>query len=231
MSRTAAVDFLCRNGWLSRVDHEFRNALLERGVVRQMRRNDLVYRAGGPAGGLWGVASGSVIVEVATDIGGPSISHFCPGFWFGEGPVINSAPRQVTVMAASSCQVLGIQKSDVDEILRAQPEHWRWLALQANVSTLHAMAIACDLLIRNPFCRVVAMLLRMSGHAAGPVSQPAFGALHMSQEQLAMAANVSRTVLSPLLNEMETAGLIKIGYRKITITDPERLRQAARTRP
>lgn len=65
------------------------------------------------------------------------------------------------------------------------------------------------------------------GERAGPVSPIE----HVSQEELAVATNVSRQTMNSALNELEARGLIKIGYGRIDIIDSRGLDDLAVSDP
>jgi CRP/FNR family transcriptional regulator, cyclic AMP receptor protein len=87
-----------------------------------------------------------------------------------------------------------------------------------------AMWAIDDLMIRDGAERVVAVLLRLSGcrfpvpRGSGP------NVAHVSQEDLAAMANVSRGTANAVLRRLEAAGHVKRSYREITILSPDAMR-------
>jgi uncharacterized membrane protein len=49
----------------------------------------------------------------------------------------------------------------------------------------------------------------------------------LSQDELAALSNMSRTTISTILRDLENDGLIKLGYRSVTVIHPGRLRALA----
>jgi DNA-binding MarR family transcriptional regulator len=61
--------------------------------------------------------------------------------------------------------------------------------------------------------------VRVHEHLSDPEPE-----LDLTQEDLALLANISRTTVSEHLGEMEAAGLISRAYGRVRILDPNRLR-------
>ena len=90
-----------------------------------------------------------------------------------------------------------------------------------------AINVAADLMIRDTRRRCAASLLRIancrfeSPEDADQVDAP------LSQDELAALSNMSRTTISTILRDLENDGLIKLGYRSVTVIHPGRLRALA----
>lgn len=220
-------NFMANTGWLSMISVEFRDSILERCTICDLKRGDVIYRAGDPPGGLWGLVSGSIVVTVSTPETGPALAHMTPGFWFGEGTVIRPTTRKVGAYATKPSTLLHIHRNRLMELLDGEPASWRWIALLSDMSVALAMAVVCDLQIRNPMSRTAATLLRMTDHFGGAFPAAISNEISIRQEMLADAANQSRVIVSQHLNEFARLGAIDIGYRKITILDRKRLSQIA----
>ena len=55
------------------------------------------------------------------------------------------------------------------------------------------------------------------------------GSLTCTQEDIAAAVSASRVTVSRILNEFAQRGWIRLGYRKIALLQPERLKELCRT--
>lgn len=78
------------------------------------------------------------------------------------------------------------------------------------------------LMNRSSEARVAAVLMQLGGRLGQDAKTPRV--LDITQTQLAAIANVSRSVLSPVLKTLASKGAIKLGHGTITITDPAELR-------
>jgi CRP/FNR family transcriptional regulator, cyclic AMP receptor protein len=219
------VPILSEHGWLARTPYDFRQAVLERLTIRKLSSGEALYRAGDREGGLWAIVEGGVQFEIPGPQLAPSLTLMAiPGFWFGEAPLISRSARQINCYAAQASVFATIPLADCRAILDEDSARWQWIALLASMNRDLAMGLAADLLLHQPRQRVIATLLRLSGWRTGPHLTPNAGAVHLSQQQLGQIANLSRTVVSSILGDLERRGLIAVGYRMFEVLDGEGLR-------
>jgi len=216
---------MSRNGWLSHTPETFRQAVLDRCVMQKVEAGATIYATGDPPGGMYGLVSGAFRVSVAQGERGPYFAHFFgPGDWFGEGPAISGWARIVGLSAGRESEVLHLPLRSVDEILRKEPASWRFFAALTLGKLETAMWAIEDLMMRDSLRRFVAVLLRLGGCRAAtpPAGVPI--AVHVSQDDLAAMANVSRSTANAILRKLEAAGHLTQSYRQIGIVSPDRLR-------
>lgn len=217
---------LSDHGWLSVTAPDFRDAVHDRLTIRRFAAGDAVYRAGDREGALWGIIEGGVQFELLGPQLAPGVAHVAiPGFWFGEAPLIGREPRQNDAYATEPSTFATLSLADCRTILDEDPARWQWIALLANMNRDLAMGVAADLLLQDPRRRIVATLLRLSGWRTGLHLTPNPGPLHLSQQHLGQIANLSRTVVSATLRDLERQGLIAIGYRSLEVIDGEALKE------
>jgi CRP-like cAMP-binding protein len=217
------------HGWLSVTSADFRNAVLDRLTIRKLGTGDAVYRAGDREGGLWGIIEGGVQFELLGPQLAPGLAHVAtPGFWFGEASLIGNEPRRNDVCATEPSIFAALSLADGRALLDEDPARWRWIAVLANMNRDLAMGVAADLLLHDPRQRVIATLLRLSGWRTGLHLTPNPGPLHLSQQHLGQIANLSRTVVSAALRDLERQGLIAIGYRSLEVVDGKSLKAMLR---
>lgn len=215
---------LSEHGWLSLTPFDFRQAVLDRLAIRRFGAGEALYRSGDREGGLWGIIEGGVQFEVP----GPQLARSLalvanPGFWFGESPLISRAARQVNAYAAQASVFATISLADSRAILEEDPARWQWIALLAKLNRDLALGFAADLLLQEPRQRIIAALLRLSGWRTSLRLAPNPGPIHLSQQQLGQFTNLSRTVVSGVLGDLERRGLIAVGYRMLEVLDGEGL--------
>jgi CRP/FNR family cyclic AMP-dependent transcriptional regulator len=85
------------------------------------------------------------------------------------------------------------------------------------------LAIVDTLLIAGAPNRIAASLIRVAYGAVGPKSGERVSIM-LSQSELGEMANTSRNLTGRTLKEMERKGWISIGYRTLTIIDPDRIK-------
>ncbi len=223
--QATARKFLASHGWLSLVPEVFRGAVLAKCHVRSFERGDAVYRLDDPPGGLFGLASGGIALEIAPGARSPYIAHFMrPGIWFGTAALLTGQPRRVGITATRSSVVLHLQASDFLAIASHQPEAWRWLSLILLLNNELAISVCDDLMIRDPKERATAILLRLSGCHSGAPEADNPTELDLTHDELARMTNLSRTTIGSLLREYEAEGWIEQSYRCISIRNPAALR-------
>ncbi|PZQ50099.1 MAG: hypothetical protein DI556_08490 [Rhodovulum sulfidophilum] len=224
-SRSDDLGILARFGWLSGMPAAFRETVLDRCLLRRYRRDEVVYRAGDPPGGLYGLIRGGVGVELYSDDREPYIGTFArPGFWIGEGSVLTRGPRFIGIRATRDSLLAYLPLARWDQIVRSDPEAWRWLAHLSLRNSLLAVAVADALMVPGAVPRMAAILLVLSGPGA-PGGPAAEAPIEMSQDDLARMANLSRSSAGRILQMFESDGLIAIGYRRIRVLAPEGLRR------
>lgn len=216
---------LSEHGWLALTASGFRQAVLDRLTPRKLAAGDSIYRSGDREGGLWAVIEGGVQFEISGPQLVPGLAHVAiPGFWFGEAPLIGREPRRHDAYAAEPSLFATISLGDCRSILEDDPTGWQWIALLASMNRDLAMGMAADLLLQDPRRRVIATLLRLTGWRTGLCLMPNPGPVQLSQQQLGQIANLSRTVVSATLRDLEDHGLVAIGYRSLEVLDGEALK-------
>lgn len=151
-----------------------------------------------------------------------------PGAWFGEGSALTDQPRQVGAVATRDATALHLPLPAIRTLASIDGEVWRWIAVLTSRHLKIAMGAIIAPMIRDPTERAIAVLLRlaerrMAGGADGPAT------IDTSQEDLAAMTNLSRNSLGTILRRLEDEDLVRIGYRKITLSSPEGLRARLRT--
>lgn len=217
-------EVLAASGWLAETPAQFRDALLERCVLRRYARGEVVYRAGDAAGGLYGLVAGGVGVVLAPEHSAPYIGTFArPGFWIGEASVLTRAPRLIGIEALRESRLAHLPLAQWDALVTADPEAWRWFAHLVARNERLALAVADALMTRDSGQRLAAILMILSTH--GALASPD-GAVEIeaSQDELARMANLSRSSTGRLLQALEAAGVIGIAYRQIRVIDRDGLR-------
>ena len=232
MARARPGDFeiLATSGWLADTPARFRDALLERCVLRRYERGETVYRAGDPAGGLYGLVAGGIGVELSPDDREPYIGTFArPGFWIGEASVLTRAPRLIGIRVFRESRLAYLPLAEWDALTRAVPDAWRWLAHLIARNERLALAVADALMIRDSGRRLAAILMLLSTQSA-PAPAGAFVEIEISQDDLARMANLSRSSTGRLLKAFEAAGIIGNAYREIRVIDHDGLRARTGTK-
>jgi CRP-like cAMP-binding protein len=225
MDRAEGMDVLSRSGWLKDTPDDFRDAILSRCRWQRLEPGAPIQLGGEEHGELIGLASG--VIELRTILGRADtpIMHFAhPAFWFGFVPIVSGRPRPLAASARTPCWIARTPQVTLQTLLAERPEWWRHLIPPSLVYGDVAVIIAADLLIRDSERRCAAVLLRLNGHRfAGPEDQKAT-VVSITQDELAGAANLSRTSIKSMLGRLAARGLIEQGYHGILVRDSAALR-------
>jgi CRP-like cAMP-binding protein len=220
LKNTTPADFLSNHGWLSFTPPPFRKNVLTKIQSREFKKGEAVYRAGDAPGGLWVVLEGAVELELPPPDTAPHFIHLaCPGFWFGEWPLIWDKPRRLTVIATQPSTLATFPLAECRAMLEADPAAWRWIALLCTMTTDLSAGILSDLLLRDPAKRTAAVLLRVAGVRSHLFVSAEPVPIHLSQERLAHLVNLSRNSIIPVLHEFVRLGFIEMKYGSIAIVD------------
>lgn len=210
-------------GWLAETPEAFRGAVLGRCTPKRYGRGDLLYRAGDPPGGLYGLIEGGVGIELSPDDREPYFGIFArPGFWIGEGSVLTRGPRFIGVRATRESLLAHLPLTQWDAVVQADPEAWRWFAHLCLRNTLLAVAVADALMIPGATERLAAVLVILAGLGEPAAAGASIG---ISHDALARMANLSRSSTGRILQAFEADGLVACGYREIRIVDPGGLQE------
>jgi CRP/FNR family transcriptional regulator, cyclic AMP receptor protein len=174
---------------------------------------------------MYGLVSGGLCVSIAPGERGPYFAHFFgPGAWFGEGPIISGRPRMASMLATRKTELLHLSLRSIEEILQEQPSSWRLFASLALEKLETALSAIDDLMIRDSLKRFVAVLLRLGACRAVTPPRVMPIVVDVSQDDLAVMANVSRSTANAILRRLKADGQVDLSYRRVGIPSPDRLR-------
>ena len=153
-----------------------------------------------------------------------TLATFGPGDIFGELAMFDDERRSATVEAVDDMEAIAVLGSDMRRLLREHPG----LAVKLVISLGRRLREANERIARQSFQTVQS---RVAGVIAGLVDQAvAEGAsavdvpITATQADLAMLAGSSRESASRFLATLERAGVISQGRGRLTVHDPQALR-------
>ena len=195
------------------------NLLAEGRSPRKYRAGQMVYLQGAHPDHFYYLISGSVRSFISSSSGEERVlAVHRAGDLMGEASFFDGCPRVTSAMAVEDCQILAIDRAQLDAAFQRHPE----LAL--------------------PMLQYLARTVRMlSGHV-GAASLPAQqrvvrwllvqpaeenGTLKATHEGIGQAVGLSRVTVSRVLGELAALGLVELGYRAVTVLDSEGLEALA----
>jgi len=218
--RAIDAKLLAASGWLSVVPEELRSRIVDACTTRSVKKRDFLWHFGDRVDGLYLILSGCLRAETCESRHGPSmLTILHQGSWVGEAEILGGTGRITTMSALRDCLLLFLSRSDLMGLSRQYPEVWRGLGYLASEHVYLAIAGLYDLMIRSSPARVAAVLLRLCG--ARVLAFPGIPStdLDVTQTELGQLCNLSRSVVSTLLDDFEERGLIETSYGRVRILD------------
>jgi CRP-like cAMP-binding protein len=203
-----------------------RDRLAQLARLKRLRNQEQVENAGGYDANLWIIVRGAARISTRAASGGEHVyAVLSPGNYFGLAAVIGKGVGTIEARAFGATELALIEGAALVKLLEDRPRLWRHFAALLS----RRLAVALMLLRDNTMCplpeRLVRRLLVMQpALAAGSGAQRA---LPMTQADLARMLGTSRSRTNAELRRLESEGLIRSGYRSITLLDEPRLRQLA----
>lgn len=214
-------------GWLSEASCDLRAHL--RGAARSITyaRNERLFAAGDPVGGIYGVVSGGIGVEASGGGHAVRMSHVVrPGFWLGHGPALGADSRTLGFVAIEESEVALLPLPLLKKIMHQDDELRSLLGNLANMAAEIGKSAVSDLLIPDAPRRISAVLLRVTGALYGVTPSHPHG-FPLTQTLIGELANASRSHVNRVLAQLSDLGLITKHYNFVKVIDPEGLARFA----
>jgi CRP-like cAMP-binding protein len=221
-----AREFLRSSPWIRGFPEDLREVFLARcRLLPAFDRGHRLYNVGDRPDGIYGVVSGAIGFELGADEEGPQlVQQVWPGDWFGELAYVLDCPRIAALQASRPSHCVRLSATELTQLLKQHPLLWKYLAIQLAQVSMVAMTGVHDLMERSPRRRLVATLLRMGGIRNGEDIERVDLAMDLSHGSLASLSNLSRSLVTETLRELEKAGFVQCSYGKIVLLDPAGLR-------
>ena len=216
---------LKRTALFGELDSPDLEALAARTVERRLKRGEILFIAGEPAGGLYVVVEGSIrAYRVGADGREQTLHVESAGATLAEVPIFDEGCYPSTTAAEEDSILLFIEKSDVLNLCRERPQisvaALRLLARRVR----NCAALVESLSLRDVDRRLAALLCaEASDHSRRSGSSVTFE-LALTHQQIAARIGSVREVVSRALARLQQGGLIQMDGRRITIPDEKGLR-------
>lgn len=221
MDKETAKQIVQSAGWLASVPETFAERLLEKAILVRIAPDQYLYRRDDPAGGIYGIAKGAVLIEVATpQEEGRLIGCFRRGAWIGQAPSLTGSARTMAFQAVGNVAALHLPLPTLGELIESDAEATRILGSLSEWNLDLALRSIADLTIARAERRIAARLLGAANYPFGMPEDEGW-LVELSQAQLAEIANASRDNVSRCIAKFRRRGWLKSGYRKVILCDPE----------
>lgn len=210
-------------GWLAAQPAALRTALMERSHPMTVARGQRVYAEGDGAGGIYGILSGGVGIELAAGRFLPKIAHIHrAGVWFGHGPILGGTTRTMGFVAVEDSRLVHVPLKALRDIRTADPDLATALGALANDGMNLACRAARELLIPDADRRIAAVLVRVTAADEAPFAGDGEGFV-LSQSLLGEMSNASRHTVMRALHDFQERAWITTHYSRVQIVDARAL--------
>ena len=180
---------------------------------KQYERGDMILFEGEEAWALLFVAAGAVKVFKTSPEGKEQILVIIrPEEAFNEVPVFNGGINPANAQAMSPLTLYGINRKDMDEILRSYPQVALNVVKVMAKRLRHMVSLVEDLSFRRVIGRVAKILLEYVTDETPPGEK-------LTQRDMAAMAGTAREVVSRSLKSLEDDGIISIDRNRIIVKD------------
>ena len=189
---------------------------------KTVARREMILFEDEPAKVLYFVVSGVVKVFKTSTDGKEQILYLIrPGESFNDVPVFGGGSNLASAEAMGSVVLYGIEKSDLEVILRDYPQLARNVIQVISQRVEHLVSLVEDLSFRHVTGRVAKILLEYAGDRNGQRQR-------LTQQEMAAMAGTAREMIGRSLKVLEEGGTVRLERHRIVITDKEALRAMAR---
>ena len=151
------------------------------------------------------------------------IATLGPGTLFGEMALLGQQMHNAFAEALDDCMILVMSRTDLERLILSKPLVGLRLLEITGRRLNDAEARLEDMAFKGIPARLASLLLRLSDERNSP------DILGMTHQDLAETIGTYRETATQVLNDMKSQGLIEIGRKRITICDPDRLAEVARS--
>jgi CRP/FNR family transcriptional regulator len=194
-------------------------------VPRQFVAGEVVFREGDESSTCYVVRHGRArAVREHPDGRSITLANFGPGDIFGELAMFDDERRSATIETIDALDVLAILGPDMRRLMLRRPQ----LAVALAASLSRRLRTTNERLASQSFqtvqSRVASVIANLVDQAVAEGSSGVDVPITATQADLAMLAGSSRESASRFLATLERAGVISQGRGRLTVHDPQALR-------
>jgi CRP/FNR family cyclic AMP-dependent transcriptional regulator len=222
-----AADVLARTDVFRDCAPELLAWLASRSERHAYHRHDVIVRQGEPGDFFYVIVSGSVKLLLTSSEGEVVVlTTLGPTDTFGELALLDGGPRSATAEALTDCDLLGVARPALLELLAEQPGLADALLRSLGSSLRRLTGQMADAVFLDLPGRVAKLLLALAGMRP-PAESPAVIELQLTQSELASMVGGTRQSVNRILSGFESRGLVEMQGRTIVIKRPDLLSRRA----
>ncbi len=216
---TTKLEFLKASPFFAGFSPAKLEAISQRVFEKKLARDEMALNEGAYAGALFFVVEGVVKLFKTSAEGKEQIlSLMRPGESFNDVPMFDHGPAPVNAQALGAVTLYGIQRGDLDMMLKQYPELSQNIIRVLAHRIRYLITLVEDLSFRSVVSRVAKILLKTLGDQASPGPR-------LTQRDMAAMAGTAREVVSRSLKYLEDKKLIEIRRHQIAIRNKKGLEQ------
>ncbi len=198
--------------------------LESRSLVRTFPRKSLIYMPSDQADGVLLLTAGRVRIGTVTDEGKQAILAFIgPGELFGELAVFDEGNREDYAEATENSTVLFLPADEMRRLAEEQPRVSFGITKLIGLRRRRVERRLKSLLFRSNRERLVHLLLELAEQYGRRVDGGIDLGIQLSHQDLAAVIGSTRETVTIVLGELQSEGAVRVGRRKIVLTDADRL--------
>ena len=202
-----------------------KHRLMERSVVRNLDRDDVIHLAGDPVDRVHLVEEGVVKLSLRDSEGEETILGLTtPGGWIGDIGAIDRKPQPLDAIAATNCVVRGVDAGLFVEIVFKEPAAAVALGRQQTQRTRWFIETALERTSGEVGARLAGRLLDL-GHMMGRASDDDTITLDLplGQRELGKLSGMCRESVCKTMRKMKRDGVLDYRGRTLRILKPDSL--------
>ena len=188
------------------------------------RRGEWIFLLGDPADSIYLLREGRMKITNSNEDGHEVLHEIIgPGEIFGDVSTILGIPRTTSAQVLEASLLCEVLRKDFESLLITFPElSWRWIksvGLRLQKAEAQLLNVVCN----NVSTRVREALIDLVALEPGiRPGQPV--RIGITQQDLANLIGASRQKTWQALKELESLNVLKLTYRSILVTAPQKLR-------
>lgn len=194
-------------------------------ITKRYRKNMYIFLEGEPGTAFYFVKSGTIKLFQVLEDGREKILHFVrEGDIFAEVVLFDGGPYPATAQTIEDTEVGCIINEDMEELLRRNGEMAVKILKVMSRRLRQAQNHIRDLALKGAYGRLASALLNLAEEYGKDKGGNVLIDLGLSQQELANLIGTSRETVARILSEFRRLGAIRIDKQRITIVDPEQLK-------
>ena len=216
---TTKLEFLSASPFFAGLASNKLEAISQRVFEKKLARGEIALNEGAHATALFFVAEGVVkLFKISAEGKEQILSLMRPGESFNDVPMFDHGPSPVNAQALGAVTLYGIQRNDLEMMLRQYPEFSQNVIQVLARRIRYLISLVEDLSFRSVVSRVAKILVENLGDTAAPGPR-------LTQRDMAAMAGTAREVVSRSLKYLEDEKLIEMRRHQIAIRNKKGLEQ------